>query len=255
MIRHLQFSPWTNQLSRRTQLLVVTGVTAITIGLVVPWAAGGSLATFVGDQSTVGGCSTVGGQSGVGGQSTVGGRSGVGCNRRPRVDSVTPDSAVLHRKAVLVSISGAGFWSGSTVAFGPVASPTVTVDSSTQITAKVPPGSGTVDVTVSGPTGTSPVRKKDHFTYLAPPIITAIVPSSACATGGHPVRLEGSDFLQLKSIRFGGKQVTTFSTSASGTVLHVTAPPRRPGSGKVTVTNAAGRSAVSTTTFTWKKCR
>ena len=41
----------------------------------------------------------------------------------------------------------------------------MTVDSDTEITATSPPGSGTVDVTVVTPTGTSVTSPADQFSY------------------------------------------------------------------------------------------
>jgi alpha-D-ribose 1-methylphosphonate 5-triphosphate synthase subunit PhnH len=42
------------------------------------------------------------------------------------------------------------------------------VTSSTSLSAVSPPGSvGTVDITVTSPTGTSPATAADHFTYKA----------------------------------------------------------------------------------------
>src|SRR5205823_10028559 len=57
-------------------------------------------------------------------------------------------------------------------------SPSFTVQSDTIILATPPtPASGTVDVTVVTPLGTSPVVSLDHYTYLPPPAFTANTPS------------------------------------------------------------------------------
>jgi hypothetical protein len=70
-----------------------------------------------------------------------------------------------------VTITGTNFAVGDTVAFGANAATGVTVNSATSITANAPSGNaqkvgGTVDVTVTGPGGTSPVSPADEFTYL-----------------------------------------------------------------------------------------
>ena len=70
-----------------------------------------------------------------------------------------------------VTITGTNFAAGDTVAFGGGAATGVTVNSATSITADAPPGNaqavgGTVDVTVSGPGGTSPASPADEYTYL-----------------------------------------------------------------------------------------
>ena len=52
--------------------------------------------------------------------------------------------------------------------FGTTAATTFTVNSATSITATAPAGAaGTVDVTVTGPGGTSTTGAADHFTYTS----------------------------------------------------------------------------------------
>ena len=65
----------------------------------------------------------------------------------------------------VVTITGSGFTSTSTVAFGGVEAGGVVFNSPTSITATSPKGSGTVDVRVTNALGTSPVVAKDHFKY------------------------------------------------------------------------------------------
>lgn len=64
-----------------------------------------------------------------------------------------------------VTVEGSAFTPGSTVMFGAAASTDVKVESSDAITAVSPPGSGTVDVTVSNTHGTSPVLASGQFGY------------------------------------------------------------------------------------------
>jgi hypothetical protein len=65
-----------------------------------------------------------------------------------------------------VTITGSGFAVGATVSFGGVPATGVTLVTSTSITAISPAGSGTVDVTVSTPGGTSAMVAADLFTYM-----------------------------------------------------------------------------------------
>jgi IPT/TIG domain/Abnormal spindle-like microcephaly-assoc'd, ASPM-SPD-2-Hydin len=64
-----------------------------------------------------------------------------------------------------VTITGSGFSGATAVNFGANAATAMTVNSDTQITATSPAGSGTVDVTVVGPGGTSATSAADQFTY------------------------------------------------------------------------------------------
>ncbi len=65
-----------------------------------------------------------------------------------------------------VAITGSGFTGAAGVGFGAASAPAVTVDSDTQITAISPAGTGTVDVTVTTPAGTSATSLASQFTYL-----------------------------------------------------------------------------------------
>jgi uncharacterized membrane protein len=64
-----------------------------------------------------------------------------------------------------VVISGSGFTGATDVGFGVTNVVDMQVDTDSQITVTSPSGSGTVDVTVTGPGGTSAVVAEDQFTY------------------------------------------------------------------------------------------
>ena len=67
-----------------------------------------------------------------------------------------------------VKVTGSGFTEAGSVTFGGALASSVTVTSSTALTAVAPAGTaGTVDVRVTTPAGTSPVSAADHFTYKA----------------------------------------------------------------------------------------
>ena len=84
----------------------------------------------------------------------------------PTVTSVSPASGPATG-GTTVTVTGTGFTGATAVHVGAATAP-FTVVSDTQLTATVPPGSiGTVDVTVTGPGGTSTTATGDHFTYVA----------------------------------------------------------------------------------------
>jgi hypothetical protein len=62
-------------------------------------------------------------------------------------------------------ITGSGFTGATSVSFGAAAATKFTVNSGTQVTAISPPGTGTVDITVTTPSGTSAATAADQFTY------------------------------------------------------------------------------------------
>ena len=65
-----------------------------------------------------------------------------------------------------VVITGSGFTGATGVGFDVTSAADMTVDSDTQITAISPAGTGTVDITVTTPDGTSPASSADQFTYM-----------------------------------------------------------------------------------------
>ena len=70
--------------------------------------------------------------------------------------------------------------------FGSTAATSFVVNSTTQITAVVPPGvSGGVDVTVTTPNATSPTSSADTFNYVGPPVVTGLT-TTATPAGGRP---------------------------------------------------------------------
>ena len=92
-----------------------------------------------------------------------------GCEQRsaqpPTVTKVTPKSGPTTGKTV-VTVTGSNFAAPATVRFNGNLATEVTVKSSKSISAVSPPGAaGIVDVTVTTSTGSSPITKKDHFTY------------------------------------------------------------------------------------------
>ncbi len=143
----------------------------------------------------------------------------------PTVNAVSP-AAGPTTGGTVVTVTGTNFTVGSTVAFGGLAGTGVTVNSGTSLTATAPAGSGTVDVTVTGPGGTSATSTADQFTYVGPPTVSAISPSSGPAAGGTVVTVTGTNFASGATVAFGGVAATGV-TVASATSLTATAPAQR----------------------------
>ncbi len=90
---------------------------------------------------------------------------------QPAITSVKPTMGPTAG-GTKVTITGSGFAGAAVVRFGQRAAVSFKVDSPTQITATSPAArAGTVDVTVTTPSGNSPTVRADRFTYFAPPRI------------------------------------------------------------------------------------
>jgi hypothetical protein len=102
---------------------------------------------------------------------TAGGTSATNANDQftfiaaPTVSSVSPSSGPAAG-GTPVTITGTDLGGAMTVLFGSTSAAILT-DTPTQITATSPPGTGTVDVTVTTPSGTSATGPADQFSYTA----------------------------------------------------------------------------------------
>jgi YVTN family beta-propeller protein len=162
------------------------------------------------------------------------------------VTGVSPDSDASSG-GEQVTITGYGFTGATAVDFGPMAATSFTVQSDTTITATVPAyAAGTVDVTVTAPTGTSAPVADDQFTYFTPPVpaITGVSPDQGSDAGGNSVTISGSGFTYAKTVEFGSMEVSFHIVN--DTTITATSPKATLGTVNITVTDAAGTSPVTT---------
>lgn len=153
-----------------------------------------------------------------------------------------------------VIISGSAFVGATAVHFGP-ASATYTVKSQNTIKAIAPPGTGTVDVTVTTPEGTSPASSADQFSYVAsPPTVEKVSPSEARETGGTSVSIKGGNLTGATEVHFGSAPATRFEVNERGTAITAVDPPASDkATVDVTVTTPEGTSAItSADRFTYR---
>ncbi|MER0477538.1 IPT/TIG domain-containing protein [Streptomyces sp. Edi2] len=153
----------------------------------------------------------------------------------PVVTSVSPTQG-LPAGGTNVTITGSGFTGATMVRFGPNGT-TFVIVSDTQITAKTPPGTGTVQVTVTAPTGTS--SQNVFFSYTPAPVITTLIPTSGPTAGGNVVTVNGTNLSGASSVKFGGNSGVVLTNTA--TQITVIAPAGG-GTVNVTVTTAGGTS-------------
>ncbi|WP_051407010.1 IPT/TIG domain-containing protein [Nocardia sp. CNY236] len=160
----------------------------------------------------------------------------------PVLTSASPNQGPTSGGTSVV-LAGSGLTGVTAVSFGATPAAGFVVDSDTQITATSPVGTGIVNITVTGPGGTSnPVA----FVYVFLPTISSIAPTSGPATGGNSVTITGTDFVGPLTVRFGA--TATFFTIDSDTSITATAPPGT-GSVAVTVTGTGGTSNGVTYTY------
>jgi hypothetical protein len=136
----------------------------------------------------------------------------------PNITGVSPSSGAV---ASSVTITGTGFTGTTNVLFDGL-SATYTVNSNTQITAAVPAGSGTVDVQVFNPAGTS--TEVNAFTYTAPTTTTYSAGTDYSGSPGSGSGLNfndnspGTPFLNLQSFNWFNTDYTTLYAQGPGTV-------------------------------------
>ncbi|MGH3185893.1 MAG: protein kinase domain-containing protein [Streptosporangiaceae bacterium] len=174
----------------------------------------------------------------------------------PAISGVAPDSGSTAG-GTAVTITGTALAHATVVRFGGVGG-TITADSATQITVTSPPsastaafvsgprlaatGTGTVDVTVTTPEGTSHPTAADHFTYTAsPPAVSGVAPNSGATAGGTTVTLTGTGLAGATRVRFGPGDAII--TADSSTMITVTTP-RGTGTVTITVITPAGTSTI-----------
>jgi hypothetical protein len=165
---------------------------------------------------------------------------------QPTVSAVSPSQGPATG-GNLVDVTGTSLTGATVVDFG-TGNPAsdITVISDTLLTAEAPAGTGTVDVIVTVPGGTSPTSVNDEYTYFAVPTVTGLSVSSGPAPGGTPVVITGSGFSSATAVDFGTDNGASF-TITSDTSISATSPSSQSGAGAVdvTVTNPGGTSVIS----------
>lgn len=162
----------------------------------------------------------------------------------PSVTHLSPQSGP-QAGGTNVTVLGSNLGMG-TVKFGS-AEGTNTSCGPTQCNTTAPPGTGTVDVTVTTAGGTSAPNATARFTYQGanPPTVTRMTPTSGPAPGGTRVTLTGTN-LTGGQVAFGtanGINTTCTATSCASTT------PAGSGSALVRVTTASGATTAGVFTY------
>jgi hypothetical protein len=123
-----------------------------------------------------------------------------------------------------VTITGVGLLNeAAVVKFGSASATELKAKSEAKLIVTSPPGSGTVDVTVQTPCGTSAInRPGDQFAYG--PTLTKVEPVEGSPAGGTAVAITGSNLSEVKAVRFGTAAASEVKTE-SPTRITATSPP------------------------------
>jgi alpha-tubulin suppressor-like RCC1 family protein len=134
-----------------------------------------------------------------------------------------------------VTITGVGLLNeAAIVRFGSARATELKAESEAKLVVTSPPGTGTVDVTVQTPCGTSAInRPGDQFNYG--PTVTKLEPAEGPPAGGTAVAITGTNFNEVKAVRFG---------TAAASEVKTESPTR------ITATSPAGSSVVDVTVET-----
>ncbi len=166
---------------------------------------------------------------------------------RPTVTAVTPGTEP-STGGLPVDVIGGGFADATSVHFGKVAASGLHVISPDSIEVTPPAGTSTVDVTVSGPGGTSIVSKADRFQYVRAiagkgiPRITRISPATSSLAGGSTVTIAGRSLGSVTSVSFGSTASLRLKVESATKVLALVPAGLFSGSTEVIVNSPAGSS-------------
>ena len=165
----------------------------------------------------------------------------------PQVSGIEPTSGPTAG-GTSTTITGTNFTGATAVSFGVgTAATSFKVLTPTSITAVSPAGTGTVDVTVTTPEGTSTTSSADHFTYVPAgpaPTVTRVAPTNGIVGGGTSVTITGTGFTGATSVKFGALTATSFKVNSAKSIT-ATSPAESAGDVDVTVTTPNGTSAIS----------
>jgi|GEM_PF-2433903 len=161
------------------------------------------------------------------------------------VSALSPNSGPAVG-GVSVTIGGTGFVAPVSVTFGGVPATSVVLDTSTQLQALCPPGSGGQDVQVGDWMGSDTPGPQTNFSYSAVslPAVGSVSPSGGSGAGGEEVVIDGSNFVGVSGVLFGATPAEGYQVESSS-VIDAVAPPDPTGVVPVTVETAVGSSGAT----------
>jgi hypothetical protein len=170
----------------------------------------------------------------------------------PTVTNLNPNRGPVGG-ATSVSITGTILTGATAVSFGSIAATSFKVNSSTSLTAISPAETtGTVEVTVTTPAGTSGVSTADRFKFA--PTITGLSPNTGSEAGGTSLTVSGTGFALGETatiFRFGSTKATSVNCTST-TTCTIVSPAHAAGTVGVNATaNKVSSAKVPAARFTF----
>ncbi len=164
--------------------------------------------------------------------------SAVAKSQLPVVSSFSP---TIGGQSSAINIFGSHFTNATAVSFGGTPASFFFVLSDTAIVAFVDEGSsGAVAVTNASGTGS-----KAGFTFIPPPAITSLSPTSG--TYGDTIRIRGQHFINVYDVFFGDSSALSFTVTGDTLIKAVVGNGT---SGQVTVSTIGGYGTITDFTYT-----
>ena len=138
----------------------------------------------------------------------------------PTVTEVSPDKGITAG-GTSVTITGKHLNEATAVKFGSTAASSVTADSETSVTAVAPAGTGTVNVTVSTPGGTSGTGSADQFSYVPAPTVASVSPGAGPTAGGTSVTITGTNLSEATAVKFGSTAAVSVTADSATSITAV----------------------------------
>jgi hypothetical protein len=160
----------------------------------------------------------------------------------PTVTKVEPEEGTTLG-GTSIKIKGTGFLKTTTVTvtIGGTAATSIKVESETEITAKTPAhaaGAAAIVVTEGGVASNNTIE----YTYVTPPTVTKVEPSSGPTTGGREIVITGTGFVTGAKVSIGGAEATEVKVESS-TEITAKTPAGTAGKDEVIVTDSKGTSS------------
>ncbi len=188
-------------------------------------------------------------------------------NLTPVVTSLSASSGLPGDTVTVVGQNFSGAAGHLSVFFGNTLASSINYVDDSHITAVVPSGTGTVNVTVQSGVnevddysdntnanvnapifgyGTSATSSSDQFTYnvSTTPAVLAVAPAAGPLSGGGTVTITGTNFTGCTLVDFGTVAASSF-TVVSSTQITAVAPTQAAGTDDVTVTTPHGTTSTS----------